>query len=386
MVYSSNPQDLAEANNKFAFKLFQELQTTNDNNLFYSPFSISTALAMTYGGARGTTAIQMSKTMEFLVGDQFHSDYKNLLNSLSEVTKGGIILNIANSLWAQKDFKFLPSYFTLVKSNYNSEIKNVDFQNNLKRENSRKEINSWVEQKTNDKIKDILKQGDLNEDTKLVLVNAIYFYSDWAKPFKKAETEPRDFFLLGGSQIQVPLMFQKESFGYYEDSKIKALEIPYKDKKVSMLIFLPNTNNGITEFEKTFDSGYYQKIIASLHSNLVRLYLPKCQLTFKVNLKTTLSHMGMPMAFSAGADFSGMTGKKDLCISEIIHQAFINVDELGTEAAAATAVVMKGALATPPRPSKVFKADHPFIFCIKDNATGSILFMGKIMKPNASTP
>lgn len=385
MVSANNPQEIAEGNNKFAFKLFHELKSDNNNNQFYSPFSISTALAMTFAGARTETAIQISQTMNFPQSENFHSDYKHLLDGLNTGTEDKIKLNIANGLWAQKNFKFLDSFFNIVKSNYYSELKNVDFPNALESEKARKEINAWVEQKTNDKIKDLLSQGDLNSLTRLVLVNAIYFYGDWEEPFKKQRTESKDFTLMDGAKINVPFMNQQGRYNYYEDSKIEAIEIPYKDNKASMVIFLPIKNKRMAEFEKSFDNKYYQDIIAALQFNEVRLSVPKFQTTYKINLGTTLSQMGMPLAFSpSDADFSGMTGKRDLCISEVIHQAFINVDERGTEAAAATAVVMTMTAIRPSSDIKVFNADHPFVFLIKDNTTGSILFMGKIMNPKVS--
>lgn len=385
MITATNPQGIVDGNNKFAFNLYHQVQDrTTGTNLFYSPFSISTALAMVFAGARTETASQISATMNFPQNKNFHSDYKLLLNGLNEGTVGKIRLNIANGLWAQKDYKFLDSYFDIVKSNYRSELKNVDFADAIETEKIRKDINGWVEQKTNDKIKDILSQGDLTSMTRLVLVNAVYFYGAWENPFEKQATHPKDFTLLDGTKNNVPFMNQQGRFNYYEDSKIQALEIPYKDNKASMVIFLPIKNKQMAEFEKSFDYKYYQDIIAALQSTEVRLSLPKFQTTFKINLGATLSQMGMPLAFSSSADFSGMTGRRDLCISEVIHQAFINVDEKGTEAAAATAVIMKEMAVRNPAEPKIFNADHPFIFLIKDNATGSILFMGKIMNPEVS--
>ena len=335
LISANNPQGIVENNNKFAFKLYNELKTSSDKNLFYSPFSISTALAMVYAGARNETALQISQTMNFQQSEKFHSDYKHLLDRLDEGTEG--------------------------------------------------KINAWVMQKTNDKIKDLLSQSDVDSQTKLVLVNAIYFYGDWATAFEKQATQPKNFFLSDQTQINVPFMNQNGMYNYYEDSEIKAIEIPYKDSKASVVVFLPNTKNGISEFEGSFDYKYYQDILSAFQYNDVRLSLPKFQTTYKIFLGTTLSHMGMPLAFSSShADFSGMTGKRDLWISEVIHQAFINVDEKGTEAAAATAVIMKTTSARPSPDMKVFNVDHPFIFLIKDNTTGSILFMGKIMNPKVS--
>lgn len=384
ILAANNPQGVVEGNNKFAFKLFHQVQGGTTGNQFYSPFSISTALAMVYAGAKNETAIQMSQTLNFESTDKFHSDYKHLLGKLHDGTDGKIKLNIANGLWAQKDFKFLDTYFDMVKSNYASELKNIDFTDNVEREATRNEINAWVEKNTNNKIRNILSQGDLNALTRLVLVNAIYFYADWATPFKKELTKTKDFTFIDGSKDTVPFMKQGGRYNYYEDSKIQALEIPYKDDKASMVILLPNTSNGISELGKSLDYKYYQKIIESLQSTDVSLSLPKFKMDFKFELGSTLSQMGMPLAFSqTGADFSGMTGSRNLFISKVIHQAFVNVDEKGTEAAAATAVTMERTMAPKHVEPKIFNADHPFIFLIKDNTTGSILFMGKIMKPEA---
>jgi serpin B len=381
LLSAGNLTGISENNNTFAFKLYRELHGHTNENMFYSPFSISTALAMTFAGARNETALQISKTMYFSQGEKFHAGYKQLLKQLDAGTEGKIKLNIANGLWAQQDFPFLASYFELVKTNYNSELKNVDFIDVAKRETTRKEINSWVEQKTNDKIKNILGKRDLDSMTKLVLVNAIYFYGDWAEPFTKEATRSKDFNLSEEEKIKVPFMNQRNNYNYYEDAKIQAIEIPYKGNKASMVIFLPVKNNGISEFEKSINYQYYQDIITAFQSTEAQLSLPKFQTTSNLNLGTTLSQMGMPLAFSQGADFSGMTGKRDLWISEVIHQAFIHVDELGTEAAAATAVLMVKSIMKDPIKPKIFNADHPFVFLIKENATGSILFMGKIMKP-----
>jgi len=384
IISANNPQEVVDGNNVFAFKLFHQVQGGTTGNQFYSPFSISTALAMTYAGARTETAQQIRQTLNFPQGKKFHSDYSQLLNGLVDGTDGKIKLNIANGLWAQKNFKFLDSYFDIVKSDYHSELNNVDFTDNTEREKVRNDINVWVEEKTYDKIKNLLSQGDLTSMTRLVLVNAIYFYGDWSEPFEKQRTQPKDFTLIDGTKTNVPFMNQQKNYKYYEDSKIQAIEIPYKDNKASMVIFLPIKNKQMEEFENSFDYKYYQEITSAFQSTEVYLSLPKFQTTYKIDLSSTLSQMGMPLAFAPSADFSGMTGNRDLCISEVIHQAFINVDEKGTEAAAATAVVGRLTAIRMPDKPKVFNADHPFIFCIKDNTTGSILFMGKIMKPEVS--
>jgi len=382
---AQNVQKIVEGNNTFTFKLYKEVKSFPDKNLFFSPFSISTALAMTYAGAKKETSLQIRRTMNFPQGKTFHTDYKHLLEMLKEGTGDKIKLNFADGLWAQKGYRFLDSYFILVKMNYKSEIKNVDFNDDSEREKARRGINLWVEQKTNDKIKDLLTPNDLTSMTRLVLVNAIYFYGEWAKPFEIESTIPDNFFLLDKTRIKVEFMNQCGSYNYFEDPDIKVLEIPYKDSKASLVILLPNKKDGILELEKSIDYKYYLDVIGLFRTENVQLSLPKFKTTFKINLGNTLSQMGMPLAFSPkNADFSGMTGKRDLCISEVIHQAFIAVDEKGTEAAAATAVIMKMMAMRPSNDIKVFNADHPFIFLIKDNATGCILFMGKMMNPKAS--
>ncbi len=387
MATANNPQGTVDGNNNFAFKLFHQMQGgTTGANQFFSPFSISTALSMTYAGARNETALQMSQTLNFQPNEQFHSDYKRLLGKLHEGADGKIKLNIANGLWAQKDFKFLDSFFDIAQSNYNSELRNVDFTDTYNRETTIKEINTWVERNTNNKIKNILSQRDLNALTRLVLVNAIYFYGDWSTPFKKELTKTKAFTLMSGDKDTVPFMNQGGRYNYYEDSKCQAIEIPYKDNKASIVIFLPQLKEGIGGFAKSLDYKYYQEIIGSWQFADVRLSIPKFKTDFKLELSNILSQLGMPLAFSpAGADFSGMTGQRDLYISKVIHQAFIKIDEAGTEAAAATAVAMVLGMA-PQHPSepKYFIADHPFVFLIKDEATGSILFMGTLMKPEIS--
>ncbi len=385
MIAANTPQGVVEGNNAFAFKLFHQVQNGTTGNRFYSPFSISTALAMVYAGARNETALQMSQTLNFDQSDKFHTDYKNLLGKLHEGAAGTIKLNIANGLWAQSDYRFLDTYIDIIRSNYTAELKNVDFKDNAERETIRNEINSWVEKNTSNRIRNILTRGDLNALTRLVLVNAIYFYGDWANPFTKELTKTRDFRLIDGTKDTVPFMNQGDRFNYFEDSKIQAVEIPYTDNKASMVIFLPNTTDGLTELVKSFDYGYYQEVVGSLQSTDVSLSLPKFKMDFRFELGGTLSQMGMPLAFSqGGADFSGMTGNRDLFISKVIHQAFVNVDEKGTEAAAATAVVIDRTMAPHHAEPKIFNADHPFVFLIRDNTTGSILFMGTIMKPGVS--
>jgi serpin B len=384
LITAQRPANVVEGNTRFAFSLFQALNTTASNQ-FYSPFSISTALAMTYAGARNETALQMNRTLHFDPGDNFHPAFGQLLNKLEAGTSGAIRLNIANGMWAQKGYGFLDPYFSLVVNKYHAELASADFSVETEREKTRQEINLWVAQKTNDKIKGLLSKSDLDDLTRFVLVNAIWFYGDWELPFTRESTLPKDFSLLNGSTVNVPFMNRRDRYRYFEDARLKAIEIPYKDNKASMIIFLPVKDNGIADMAGAMEAGYYQEIMNSLQFNNVRLSFPKFKATSRFNLAQTLAAMGMPLAFSpGGADFSGMTGFRNLYISDVIHQAFINVDEKGTEAAAATAVVGRSMAAMPSPDVKYFIADHPFVFMIIDNTTGSVLFMGAMMNPAAN--
>jgi len=378
---AQNIQTITDGNNRFAFSLYDQLRSGDQDNLFYSPFSISTALAMTYAGAQGETARQIRNTLNFPDGGNFHGQYSKMLQKISGANKDYITLDIANGLWAQKKFTFLDSYFDLVKTNYSSELKNVDFRDPVAREDARNEINTWVEKVTREKIKNLLDPSNLDSSTRLVLVNAIYFYGDWALAFEKHMTREADFYSRDNLTLTVPFMNNTGRYNFYETSDVKVIELPYKGSTASMLIFLPVDKDGLAEFEKSFSYKFYAEAVASMQMADVALSMPKFKTDYKIYLGKILAKMGMPLAFSPlTADFSGMTGKKELYISAVIHQASINVDEKGTEAAAATAVVMaKGAARKPEM--KYFIADHPFIFLIRDNTTGSILFMGRLTKP-----
>ena len=254
-------------------------------------------------------------------------------------------------------------------------------------EASRLTINQWIAQKTSNKIKDLLQPGVLDSLTKMVLTNAIYFKGDWQTPFPKEDTEDEDFHLSPARNVRAPLMHLTEGFNYFDGGTFQALEIPYESGDLSMIVFLPRDIGGLPALEKSLTASNMKQWLNQLQWNdVVILTLPKFQMTRQFGLAGTLSATGMPSAFDATtADFSGMTGKRELFISAVIHKAYISVDEKGTEAAAATAVVMRGPTAIPPRfqlpPPRVFRADHPFVFLIRDNRSGGILFMGRVTDP-----
>ena len=370
---------VAEGCNRFAFDLYARLKGA-EGNLFLSPYSISTALAMTYGGARGETAEQMVKVLCLPAsGGAIHVAYATLQSDLNAAgAKGAFDLVVANRLWGQKGFAFLPDFLALVEKNYGAGLEHVDFVADT--EGSRKTINAWVERQTRDKIKDLLKPGILDAMTRLVLTNAIYFKGKWAEEFDKKATQEEDFFLTPEKKVAAPLMHQTKHFGYFDGGEMHALELAYQGDRLAMVVLLPKSKDGIEGLEAALTPNMLEGTCAGLRRREVQVALPRFKTTAEFSLKDALVAMGMADAFDPGkADFSGMTGAKDLYISAVVHKAFVDVNEEGTEAAAATGVVMAGERA--PAPAPVFRADHPFLFLIRDTKTGAILFLGRILDP-----
>jgi serpin B len=377
-VEKPNPV-VVEGNTDFAIDLYRELKDTK-GNLFFSPYSISTALAMTYAGARENTARQMADVLHFPSGQkEVHPAFGHLETLLNEIqTKGDIHLNVANSLWPQEGYPFLEEYLVLVKKYYGVVITPLDYQRAA--EKARKIINQWVEEKTKDKIKNIIPPGVLDALTRLVLVNAIYFKGNWANPFDEKWTKDDTFYLLSGRTIRTPLMAQKRLFAYGEEEFLQVLELPYEGKGLSMIVLLPEEKDGLPQLEKQLTAGNLRMWTSRLRKQKVKVFLPRFKMTSQFSLSKTLAAMGMRDAFNPNkADFSGMDGRLNwLYIGAVIHKAFVDVNEEGTEAAAATAVVMRIKMAPQP---PTFRADHPFIFLIRENSTGSILFLGRVMDP-----
>jgi serpin B len=376
---------LVEGNSEFAFDLYQVLKG-NDGNLFYSPYSISMALAMTYAGARGDTEAQMADTLHFLLPqDRLHPAFNSLaleLASRGEGAKGkdneGFRLHIVNAIWGQKDFPFLSAYLDLLAENYGAGLRVLDFMKAP--EQSRVTINDWVSEQTEERIKDLIPQGAIDELTRLVLTNAIYFNAAWQFPFNEDATSPGDFFLPGGDRITVPMMRQTESFGYAGGDGYQAVELPYDGSELSMVILLPEQGL-FASFEASLSGQRVDSIIQQIGYQRVALSMPKFEYESSFGLKQSLNALGMEDAFLPdAADFSGMDGRQDLFIQDVLHKAFVSVDEAGTEAAAATAVIV-GTTSVPPEPIQV-KIDRPFIFLICDIETGTILFVGRVVNPN----
>jgi len=374
---------LVEGNSAFAFDLYQALKD-EEGNLFYSPYSISVALAMTYAGARGETEQQMAEALRFLLSQEdIHPAFNSLdilLGQRGEGAEGkdeeGFRLNIVNAIWGQKDYAFLDEFLDVLAENYGAGLRLVDFINET--EKSRITINDWVSEQTEGRIEDLIPQGVISILTRLVLTNAIYFNAAWEYPFEEDATYNGPFYLLDGGEVTVPMMRQTESFGYTEGDGYQAVELPYDGRELSMVILLPEEGQ-FEAFEGSLDADLVNTILANLESNEVALTMPKFEFESEFGLKDTLAAMGMPIAFTDAADFSSMTGVQDLHIAEVIHKAFVSVDEAGTEAAAATAVIMD-LTAMPAEPVEV-TLDHPFIFLIRDIETGTILFVGRVVNP-----
>ena len=390
-----NKKIIVEGNNKFALELFAKLQSTK-GNLFFSPYSISTALAMAHAGARNKTESQIAGVLHFPVSvnrrtdtsskflpdkQQFALAFGNIIKDLNNRgRKGGYTLTVANALWGQKDYGFLQDFMELIKTSYDGQLNEVDFVTAA--EAARKTINAWVEKKTNDKIKNLISEGVLDSMTRLVLTNAIYFKGNWARQFKENRTKDAPFTLADGQKIDVATMNQKAEFGYMETDTFQVLELPYVDEELSMVILLPKKFDALGEFEKTLTPENLTQWLTKIHKREVVVFMPKFKMTSQFSLASVLKSMGMKDAFSSDADFSGINGKRDLFISAVIHKAYVEVNEEGTEAAAATGVVVR-LTSIGPAPIPVFRADHPFLFLIRDNLSGSILFIGRVANPKA---
>jgi len=384
-VSTSEQALLVEGNSAFAFELYQALRE-EEGNLFYSPHSISVALAMTYAGARNQTAEQMADTLQFMLEqERLHPAFNWLDAELAKRGEGaegkdskGFRLNIVNAIWGQKDYSFLSTFLDVLAENYGAGLRILDFINET--EKSRLAINEWVSDQTEGRIKDLIPQGAIDALTRLVLTNAIYFNAAWEHPFDEKMTADGPFYLLNGEQITVPMMRQTESFGYTEGDGYQAVELLYDGGELSMVILLPEAGQ-FQAFEERLQAQQVDAIISGLQATQVGVNMPKFEFDSEFSLKDTLAEMGMPIAFSSGADFSGMTGNRELFISDVIHKAFVSVDEAGTEAAAATAVIMPGS--AEPEPPVEVTIDRPFIFLIHDINTGAILFVGRVMNPGA---
>jgi len=368
---------VARDGNEFAFDLYSRLRD-RDGNLFFSPASVATALAMTFAGAEGETERQMASTLHFdLPEDRLHPAYGTLGRVLDAENKD-YRLSMANRLWAAAKYPLRPEYLSLTREAYGTELAPLDF---TRAEQARRTINGWVEGRTNDRIQDLIPPNVLGPDTRLVLTNAIYFKGNWADEFAKDATADEPFRLAGGSEVIAPLMRQTDDFRYGEADGLQLVELGYAGGDLSMLVLLPR-EVGLETLEESLTADNVETWSAGMGVREVDLALPRFKTTSQFLLGDTLAAMGMPLAFSDAADLSGISSAEALKISEAIHKAFVEVNEQGTEAAAATAVVIAPASApVQPEPPVVFRTDRPFVFLIRDHRTGAILFLGRVTDP-----
>jgi serpin B len=375
------PEDIlgvVTANNRLAFDLYRRLRE-EEGNIFFSPWSISSAMAIALEGARGETRSEMRAVLH-LPGEERRLAFARLYNEINKKDKR-YELATANAVWAQKDFQILDAYFDVIEKYYGGNVENLDFIGDT--EGSRKTINGWVEGKTKEKIKDLIPQGAIDGQTRLVITNAVYFKGQWVKQFDLKNTQESEFRVTPDKAVKVQMMNLRDAkFKYAEDETVQILELPYAGEELSMLILLPKEDSP-DNVESILAAERLDEWRASIKEEEVDVYLPRFKLETKYGLVENFKELGMRQAFDPGqADFSAMTGRRDLFISRIIHQAFVEVNEEGTEAAAATGVVMT-LTAMPTK--KIFMADHPFIFIIIDRTTGAILFVGRVANPAAGS-
>lgn len=378
---------LVRDNTAFALDLYRQLRT-QEGNLFFSPYSISTGLAMAFAAARENTEKQMARTLHFTLDqERLHPAFSELRAMLENIQQAGNVrLSQANSLWPQAGHPFLPEYLSLIERHYGVSITAVDYASETARQATCKTINAWVEGKTEGRISNLISEGNLDELTRLVLTNAIYFNGRWKNEFKPNRSKDALFFLSARKCVEVTMMDQTEHFKYAETDSVQIVELPYRGGEVSMLVLLPRQIEGLAALEASFSAARLTAWRSALREQRVSVMLPKFAMTFGIRLSETLKRMGMEEAFTwPGANFAGFEGDpKWFYIGEVIHKAYVAVDERGTEAAAATAAVMM--LGGMPPPCPVFRADHPFLFVIQENRTGSILFMGRATDPTSSVP
>jgi serpin B len=381
---------VALANNQFAFDLYGQLGR-REGNLFFSPYSVTKALAMTYAGARGDTAKEMEAVLHFTLDPARQHwafrEMRRLLNGHGSLLgaanplagKPNVQLYLSANLWGQRGYGFQRDFTNLLEECYGAGLQEVDF---TASEQARRTINAWVQRQTHDKIKELFPQGMIDSSTRLVLASAIYFKGDWAHRFQRIDTHDDSFQVNGSRMVPVKMMTQTEAFGYFEDDQLQALQMPYKGDDLAMVVLLPRKPHGLADLERALTGEKLAAWTSQLQEQEVAVSLPKFRLSEGFSLTAALQALGLKRAFAAGADFSGMNdGREPLQISEVVHKAFADVNEEGTEAAAVTGeIVTLGAVRHKP-PIPVFRADHPFVFAIREVRTGVVLFLGRVARP-----
>jgi len=380
-------QEIAANMNAFGYDLYHLLSKDNDTNFFFSPYSITQAMAMTLAGARGETETEMANVLHFqLSQDDLHSRINGLDQSLYRVPENlkdmpdAFQLNVANTIWGQSGYPFKSSYLDLIAESYGAGIHLVDFVKSA--EKARITINKWVANQTNDKIKDLISPGALDSFTRLVLTNAIYFNATWQKEFNKKLTHSADFATTADQIVPVDMMEQKGQFNYQYNDEIQMIEIPYMNSRYSMVLLMPRQSD-LNKFIQGFDLASYNLLMKSKKQGEILLKMPKFEFESSFSVSNALKDLGMTTPFTDAADFSGMyeQGAQPLYISDVIHKAFVAVDEEGTEAAAATAVIVGATSVMPEEEPLEMIFNHPFMLLIRDRESGLILFLGNVINP-----
>ncbi|MCF7911281.1 MAG: serpin family protein [Candidatus Cloacimonetes bacterium] len=360
----------------FGFDLLRQVKC-DDKNIIISPYSVFSALSMTAEGADDETLLQMQNVLKLDKDASTACRLAELKEVLFLNAGKNIDLNIANALWLDKQFELKESFKQTIKNDFQAQLNQADFNEEAK---TLQEINNWVASQTNDKIPEILTE--LEPLSKLVLLNAIYFKGEWKYKFKKSKTDKDKFHLNSRETTQVDMMHQTSKLNYYEDDLVQAVQMKYDESSYSLLVILPRSIDDMPEVLQKLDADYFRQINEwEYRRSTINISLPKFKIDYNRSLNEDLKTLGMSLAFSDAADFSRINGKKDLCIGQVMHRGFIEVDEKGTEAAAATAVTMKMMSAGPPKDPIDFTADHPFIFLLQENTHNLILFAGIVNNP-----
>ena len=377
-------QALVLANNAFSLDIYKRLAQRESGNLFLSPLNISMAFAMVYAGARGETASQIADVLQFAPSQtDVHLGYAALQEALQNQNgQGNYQLSLANRLWGQQSYVFSQDFTQLSRRYYGAELGQVDFR--ARPDEARSTINKWVMQQTAGRIEDLLPEGSVDMNTLLVLTSAIYFKGDWESAFLPHATRGAPFHLTANDQVDVPTMFQEERFEHAEIEGLDLLKLPYKDEEqLSLIVLLPTKHDGLADLERELSHRQLTSWLEKLEPRQVQVYLPKFKSTSQFDLKSTLSDMGMTAVFDPErANLSGISEQDELVLSAAVHQAFVQVDEEGTEAAAATGAVV-GVTSAPADTPVVFRADHPFLYLIYHEQTGGILFLGRLADPRS---
>jgi serpin B len=382
------PESFADNSNDFALAMYGHLRQ-RPGNLFFSPFSLRTALGMAYAGARGETAAQMSKALFFPPSDEtLHIAFAEVIHRLNTAGGGKYEMAVVNSLWGQDGAPLQPGFLDLVARHYAGGANLIDFRRGA--EPARIAINQWVEGRTRQKIRELIPSGGLDADTRLVLLNAVYFKGMWELQFRKQDTNEEPFSREGGGMVRTPLMHQQGEIRHLRGQGYQAVDLGYEGGDLSMLVLLPDKKDGLGNLEASLSRRMLAECVARMAVRKVQLFLPRFKITWgTVNIGEQLIALGTTRAFiPSQADFSGINGHKPpdeeaLFISAVFHKAFVEVNEEGTEAAAATAASARVITSMYTRPPQVpiFRADHPFLFAIRDRMTGAILFLGRMADP-----